>query len=363
VEVTLQSPDFLYLVELGNGEHTNEAVALTGYESAARLAYFITGSPPDEQLRTLSSKPALSADTLEDEARRLLGSPASRERLRRYFVVDLLRLDLTPSSEVDSVLRQLSREETGRFVEDVTFDGIGTFRALLTEPSTWVNEPLAQVYGLAGVTGMQFRKVALDPAQRAGIFTQSAFLHASSHGRAETSPVQRGVAVLQTILCYEIPPPPADVSVMLEEPLPGPVTTRQRFEQATRYPECRECHAVIDPVGFAFEHYDADGKWRDTDNGLPVDASGTLTKTDAAGNFQGAVQLVQRIADSNDAKSCFVQRWQAEAYRRPAEAGDACATEQVAQAFADSDGNLVELMVALAKSDNFRYRLKSELAP
>jgi len=362
VEVALQSPDFLYLVQAGNGDSTNGAVALTGYESAARLAYFLTAAPPDDQLRATSAQGPLSVDTIEDEARRLLGSPASRERLRRYYVelLGLGRLDL--NSELDLVLSQLSQEETGRFVEDVTFDGAGTFRALLTEPSTWANEQLAQLYGLSGVSGAEFRKVALDPTQRAGILTQSAFLRRGTHG-PETAPVQRGLAVLRKVLCYESPPPPPNVPVMLPEPIVEPSTTRTRLMVATQYPECQECHAIIDPVGFAFEHYDAAGKWRDTDNGLPVDASGALTKTDAGGPFKDAVELVHRIADSEDAKACFVQRWQAEAYRRPAEPGDACAAEQVAQAFADSDGNLVELMVALAKSDNFRYRLKSELAP
>lgn len=365
VEVALQSPDFLFLIETGTGDVTNGAVALTGYESAAKLAYFITGSPPDDQLRAASAQGALSADTLEDEARRLLGSPASRERLRRYYV-DLLRLGSTnPNPELGftAELNALELEETGRFVEDITFDGAGTFRALLTEPSTWVNEPLAQLYGLPGVSGTEFRKVALDPTQRGGILTQAAFLSVGRHGGAETAPVQRALGVLRKMLCYEVPPPPADVSIMVELPLPTPATMRQRLSHATQYRECQECHAIIDPVGFAFEHYDALGKWRDTDSGLPVDASGALTKTDAAGSFADAVELAQRIAESDDAKACFVQRWQAQAYRRPAEPGDACATEQVSQAFADSDGNMVELMVALAKSDNFRYRLKSELPP
>lgn len=362
VEVALQGPDFLYLIETGNGDSTNGVVALTGYESAARLAYFLTAAPPDDQLRAASAQGALSADTLEEEARRLLGSPASRERLRHYYV-ELLGLGrVDPRSELDQVLSQLALEETGRFVEDVTFDGAGTFRALLTEPSTWVNEQLAQHYGLSGVSGPEFRKVALDPAQRAGILTQAAFLSVGTHG-SETAPVQRGLGVLHQVLCYQMPPPPPDVTVMIPEPLPEPATMRQRLTAMTHFPECQECHAVIDPVGFAFERYDVAGKWRDTDHGLPVDASGTLVKTDAGGTFKDAVELVHRIAESNDAKACFVQHWQAQAFRRPADAGDACATEQISQAFADSDGNLVELMVALAKSDNFRYRLKSELAP
>ena len=247
-------------------------------------------------------------------------------------------------------------------VEDVTFDSAGTFRALLTEPSTWVNGPLAQFYGLPGVTGADFQKVALDPSRRAGVLTQAAFLRAHAHA-ASTSPVHRGLAVLRELLCVEIPPPPAEVDPVLEPPDPAPATMRERLTVATQAAACRSCHDDINPLGFAFEHYDAVGKWQDTDNGLAVDTSGVLTKTDAAGSFADAIELLKRIADSDDAKACFVGHWLAQAYRRPAEAGDGCAVEQLSQAFADSDGTLVELMVSLAKSDNFRYRLKSELTP
>jgi hypothetical protein len=255
----------------------------------------------------------------------------------------------------------LAQEESQRFVEDITFDGAGTFRALLTEPSTWVNAPLAQFYGLPGVVGTDFREVALDPAKRGGILTQAAFLRAHAH-TAHTSPVHRGIAVLHDLLCVEVLPPPLDIGP-LSPPDPSPATIRERLTVATEGLQCRSCHDDINPLGFAFEHYDAVGKWQDTDNGEAVDASGVLGKTDAAGPFRDAIELLKRIAESEDAKACFVGHWLTQAYRRPAEAGDACAVEQVSQAFAESDGNLVELMVALAKSDNLRYRLKSELTP
>jgi hypothetical protein len=364
VEVALQSPEFLYLVEAGAGEVADTSVELTGSETAARLAYFLTAAPPDTELAAVAAKGALSADTLEDQARRLLGSPASRE-LVRHFYGGMLRLrsentnnDLGYTAQIAS----LAQEESERFVEDVTFDGAGTFAALLTEPSTWVNGPLAQFYGLPGVAGADFQKVALDPSRRAGVLTQAAFLRAHAHA-ASTSPVHRGLAVLRELLCVEIPPPPVDIGPLSPPEAPEPATIRQRLTVATQGVECQSCHDDINPLGFAFEHYDAVGKWQDTDNGLAVDASGVLAKTDAAGPFADAIELLKRIADSDDAKACFVGHWLAQAYRRPAEPADACTVEQLSQAFADSDGNLVELMVSLAKSDNFRYRLKSELTP
>jgi hypothetical protein len=363
VEVALQAPDFVYLIEQGTGESSGGAIALTGYETAARLAYFLTGSPPDAELSADADQGALDIDTLEAHTWRLLGSPANREAAGRFYQ-KLLRLryleqesDLGYTGEI----AELSRKETLRFVEDITFDGAGSFRALLTEPSTWVNQPLASFYGLPGVTGAELQKVALDPSRRGGMLTQAAFLRARSHGKY-TSPVQRGLGVIVPLLCYDMPPPPPDVPVDLVEP-PVNATTRERLSLFTREPVCQGCHRDINPVGFAFEHYDAVGRWRDTEQGLPIDSSGELYKTDARGPFADALELAHNIADSDDARACFAQRWLEQAYRRPKDATDACVLAQVTQAFADTDGNLLELMAAVAKTDTFRYRLKSELAP
>ncbi|MES1183259.1 MAG: DUF1588 domain-containing protein [Myxococcales bacterium] len=364
IEVTLQSPEFAYLLELGSDQVENDSVALTGYESAARLAYFLTGAPPDDALAALASKGSFSADTLESEAQRLLGTPANRE-LVRYHYASLFGWSYVSENQdlgFDAELVSAAREESGRFVEDVTFDGNGTFRELLTEPTTWVNEPLAKFYGLPGVSGPEYRKVMLDPTQRGGLFTQSAFLRANSHPDS-SSPVQRGLSVLRHLLCYDPPPPPAAVPVTLPGGTAPDATMRERLTISTQDAVCQSCHRDINPLGFAFEHYDAVGKWRDTENGRPIDSSGELYRTDAKGEFADAIQLMQRIAESDDAKACFIDHWLERAYRRTAEPADACAANQLAQAFAASDGKLAELMVALAKTDNFRFRRKSELPP
>jgi hypothetical protein len=365
VEVALQSPDFLYLIETGDreGESTKDALALSGYESAARLAFFVTGSPPDAALSAVAAQGPMSAQTLEEQARRLLGSPESRERVRQFYLA-LFPLSGEPLSDQGFTpeIARLSREETGRFVEDVTFDGAGTFRALLTEPSTWLNEPLAEFYGVTGISGEELQKVALDPTERGGLLTQLSFLRATSRS-LEVSPVQRGMVVLRTLLCQNVPPPPLDVPPVAPDDGKPNATLRERLTAETKDAACQECHEDLNAVGFAFDHYDVVGRWRDTERDQAVDASGELHRTDARGKFQDAIELMARLAESKDAKACFVQHWQTEALRRAPGASDACATAQVVRAFADSDGNLVELMVALSKTDNFRYRLKSELSP
>jgi hypothetical protein len=363
MEVALQSPEFLYLVEQGAGQAQGEAIALTGYETASKLAYFLTGYPPDETLLTAAEAGSLSVAEVEAHARRLVGSPAHRQ-LMHSFMMELL--GLAPSTverpehpTYTAPIAALAQQETARFIEDVTFDGAGTFEALFSQPSTWLNGPLAQFYGVPGVSGDAFQRVQLDSTQRAGILTQSWFLTGASPG-GSTRPVPRGIAVLRSVLCVELPDAKPSAPVPLPEPGEG-ATTRERLLASTAAPECQSCHAMIDPVGLAFENYDAVGLWRDTEYGKPIDASGTLTVTDAQGSFTSAVELVRNIAASRDARSCFAGNWLTYAYGRPHTSADACAWQQIEEVLEASNGNIGELLVAIAKTDQFRYRLKSEL--
>jgi len=364
IEVALQSPDFMYLLELGqDGAAPAGTRALTGYETAARLAYFLTAAPPDEELFAAAAKGPLTPATIEPQARRLLGSPKSREALRHFYASRFPIADLGSSvgPEYPADIAALAQEESGRFLEDVTFDGAGTFRALLTEPSTWVNGPLAKFYGYPKVSGDEFRKIQLDPTQRGGLFTQSAFLHGTSGG-SNASAVRRGLSILRNVLCYDPPPPPPNIDITLVDPGPD-ATLRMKLEQTTAAPVCQGCHRDINPIGFAFGHYDAYGRWLEVDHGKPIDSSGELYRTDAQGSFQDAIELMKLIAESHDAQKCFVTSWVAAAYRRDATAADACTIDVATQSFAEKDGKLVDLMVTLANWDSFRYRLTSDTAP
>ncbi|HEX2875464.1 MAG TPA: DUF1588 domain-containing protein [Polyangiaceae bacterium] len=362
VEVALQSPEFLYLVELGSGTASGDTMALTGFESAARLAYFLTGAPPDAALLAAAAQGPLSVDAVEAQARRLVGGAQSREQLRHFYTQYLGLGTLRDNAEqgYSAETARLALEGTQRFVEDVTFDAAGTYRALMTEPSAWVNGGLAPLYGIAGVKGEAFQKVMLDPQQRSGLLTQVSFLANTSHS-TEPSPIQRAMIVLRRALCYDPPPPPPGIVLTPPDVVTG--TLRERLTKFTADPACQECHQDLNPVGIAFQNYDGVGKWRDAEPEGPVDASGTLLRTDAQGDFKNAIELLAHIADSEDGKACFASQWLTQALRRVPVEGDACAHEQVFQAFKDADGNLVELLVALAKTDNFRFRLKSELAP
>jgi hypothetical protein len=361
IEVTLQSPEFLYLLEFGSGPVEDGVVTLAPFEMAARLSYFLTGGPPDADLFEAAEQGRLQeGNGLEEQLRRLVGSPANREHVVSFYR-QIYRLHNDGSAEVpvSNELLAFAREETRLFIEDATFD-IGTYRALLTEPTTWLNEPLARFYGYENVTGAEFRKVELDPAKRAGLFTQQAFLDASSFTNRPGT-IQRGYFVLNQLLCLNMPPDPPPVGP-IEPPDPQPGGTwREQLMAFTSDASCAGCHEHLNAAGFAFEHYDGVGRYRTLDAGQPIDASGTLSATDAAGAFQDATQLLPLIANSKDGQACFVSHWQKHAYRRQLDMEDSCVTAELARSFQESDGNVVQLMLTLAQSDRFRYRLESEL--
>jgi hypothetical protein len=363
IEVTLQSPEFLHLLEFGSGPAMSGVVPLSPFETAARLSFFLTGGPPDAELSEAAEQGRLQeGNGLEEQLHRLVGSPANREHVVSFYrQLYGLQNDGSAEMPVSNELLAFAREETRLFIEDATFS-IGTYRALLTEPTTWLNEPLARFYGYTDVTGAEFRKVELDPAKRAGLFTQQAFLDATSFSDRPGT-IQRGQFVLNKLLCMNMAPDPSPVGPIAP---PDPLlsgTWREKLTAATSAAECAGCHTNLNAAGFAFEHYDGVGRYRTLDAGQPVDASGTLTATDAASTFTDATQLLRHIANSEDGQACFVGHWLEHASRRALGTDDSCIAAELTRSFQESDGNVVQLMLALAQSDRFKYRLESELSP
>lgn len=361
VEVALQSPEFLYLLALGSEPTVGDAVELTSFETAARLSYFLTAGPPDAELMTAAKRGRFDEESLAAQAQRLLSGAAAREAISRFYTQRLASDVLVPLPELGLTadLAKDAVESSRRFVEDVVFDGSGTLRGLLTEPQVWTNAALADYYGYPG-SGADWWKVELDAAQRAGFFTQPAFLTSSARGQ-RVSAVVRGTRIMRQVLCYDVLPPPAGVEgAPVEPPVPN-ATERELLEAHSRNPACHDCHRHIDPAGLAFGHYDTVGKWRDQDSGEPVDASGELDVTDAAGPFADAVELMQKISSSNDAARCFSRLWLERAQRRSYTDTDACTEDEITRRFIEGGGKIVPLLLDVAQSDALRYRLKSEL--
>lgn len=362
IERSLQSPQFLYRAEVGQAVDDSPGLARpTGYEMATRLSYLIWSSAPDRALLDAAARGDLDSDEgVLAEASRLLEDERAKDSLR-YFHGQLFGIAGLDYIERDAEyyptfvpgMGALFRQETEHFLDHVLWHGEGDLRTVFTAPYTFVNESLATFYGIAGVTGAEFREVALDPTRRGGLLTQASILTTTTPG-SRTDPVVRGKWFYTKLLCGTVPDPPPDVP-LLPEPTPGQ-STRDRLAQHRADPACGTCHALMDPIGLAFEHYDGVGLWRDTDNGLAIDDSGEVPIGDVAGPFQGAMEFAQKMAESADVRACYVGRYLTYAYGRALDAGDDCSKARAEAAFELSEGNVQDLMLAVTSTDGFLLR-------
>jgi hypothetical protein len=358
ITAVLQSPYFLYHVERGI-EVTPGVERLDDSSMAARLATSLWQSLPDEALLAAAASGSLStAEGIESQARRMLGDPRARAVMVRMFTeltradeLALVPKDLTLFPAWDA-LRSSMTEETSRFVESVLFDGPGTPEALLTARHTFVNPALAAHYGLPAVSGWQ--KISFTGTPRLGLLTQGSVLAVNAKTN-QSSPVVRGLFVRENLLCDTPPPPPPDANIVPPDIKPG-VPTRQRYAEHSENPACSGCHTLMDPIGLGFEHFDAVGAWRDTDEGLPVDASGEIVGTDAAGTFVGVEALAQRLATSNRVSQCFGTQAFRYFTARHENEDDTCSLYRLETQFRGGTFDFKDLVIALTTSDSFRYR-------
>ncbi|MFO7567887.1 MAG: DUF1592 domain-containing protein [Enhygromyxa sp.] len=361
LQLLLQSPQFLYRLEIpGEGAEPpapGEYAPLGGYELASRLSYFLWSSMPDDELLAAAGGDALSSPAqIEAQARRMLADDRARDAFLHFHEqwFDLARVDRVsklPEDNFDEGLRAAAKEEARRFVEHVIFDEQGTLGDLLTSNRTFVNDRLAAVYGVMPPEPGAWVEVELDPAQRAGFMTQVAFL--AGHGHPlNPSPVLRGVYGLKDLLCWPLgAPPPVAEAMQIPEGSPDQ-TNRETYEALTAADECNSCHQFINPVGFAFEHYDTLGRWRDLDNGQPVDASGSFQDA----SFSGAPDLMNQLAERADVHRCVSRKWLRFAYGGDRVLATPELQAEIEAAFAESDFSITELMIAIVTHPRFATR-------
>ena len=219
---------------------------------------------------------------------------------------------------------------------------------------TFLNERLARHYGIDGVEGDEFRRVALTGDQRGGLLTQAAILTITSNP-TRTSPVKRGKWILEQILGTPPPPPPPDVPELSDrrrDALTG--TLRQRMEQHRADPNCTSCHARMDPLGFGFENYDAIGAWRELDGKFPIDPSGKLP---AGATFQGPKELKAILkAKEKEFARCLAEKMLTYALGRGLEGPDRCVVDQIVDAMSKDGYRSSSLVLGIVKSDPFLKR-------
>lgn len=382
--VILQAPQLLYLAA-GPADVDSDLAAgvrrLDGSERATRLALFLTGRPADADLLAAGARGDLdTAAGVAAAADALLQTPAAHDVVRSFFV-DLLHLDggqNQPSladnpkdtalfANDNPALREAMRTEMLALVDHLVFDGDQSWPKLWTSTEAYVNAPLAALYGVDvdDPASSAFFWTTLPAQERAGLLTRAGFLTLYA-GRTVPSPIRRGVFVLKGAFCIELGDPPPNAS---DTPVVGGVvdgehrSVRDDVTVRTQNEPCIGCHSMINPAGFAFQNYDALGQFQTREHGvdddgtpyeLPIDASGELVFSDQAGPVDDATELSQRIADSADARRCFVERWMTRALRRPLGSADSCAVDQVVASFAESN-DVRALLLAIVRSDAFLH--------
>ncbi len=356
----LQSPKFLYRVELGTVP-SGTTTKPSPYEMANRLSFLFWQSMPDQSLFDAATNNQLgSAPELEAQARRMLKDPKAA-RLLEYFDewlgTDTLSTAFVRDSKIypslPPTLVPLLQQETRAFVSDVLARPEGNLNELFTAPYTFANATLAKHYGLSGPTGDDFVKV--DAPGRAGVLTQAMLLARDKATR--TSIVRRGLKIRLDVLCELVPAPPPNVNLTLDESNTSMLTQRARLEQHRVSPTCAACHDLMDPVGVVFEGFDAVGRARTVDEqGAAVDTSSTISKTlDANGPANNPTQLGALLAQSEEVKSCYVTKSFRFFYGRDVDPADACSIAQLAKSFKGKAYSLSELLVALTQTDAFQY--------
>ncbi len=279
----LVAPDFLFRVERDPaGMKPGTVYRISDVELASRLSFFLWSTVPDDQLLELAEKGKLKEPAvLEQQVRRLLADPRADALVSNFagqwlYIRGLTDLKPDPDifSEFDESLRQSFKRETELFFRNILREN-RSVNELLDANYTFLNQRLAEHYGIENIYGSQFRKVALTDHNRGGLLGQGSILAVTSYPN-RTSVVQRGKWVLENLLGAPPPPPPPGVPDLVSHKDGKPLTMRQAMEQHRADPVCASCHARMDPIGFALENYDGVGKWRDKEAGATIDASGKL---------------------------------------------------------------------------------------
>jgi Protein of unknown function (DUF1588)/Protein of unknown function (DUF1592)/Protein of unknown function (DUF1595)/Protein of unknown function (DUF1587) len=343
--MVLQAPALLYHSELGDG--VGDRMTLRPYEAAEALAYTLTGGPPDKALLDDAASAAiLEPDVRAAHVERLLATPSAENTLGYFFsqwleTAKLATLDRQAAMypEWVQVRAAVADDVRATLVREVLSHDLG-FQELFTARLP-LSDTLAQTY--AGDRG-------------GGVLALPSVL--ASHAQSiDPSPVRRGHFVRSRIFCQEMPPPPP--SLMVTSPAPDPSrTNRERFAANSANPTCQGCHALMDPLGFGFEHYDAIGRYREVDNGKNVDATGEVTGTDVDGPYDGLAALGEKISASRVARGCFVTHFMSFMNAAALETRARCRAYATVPSFAREGGSMRQMLIEYYRSRTFITRTK-----
>lgn len=363
----LLTPDFLFRLEFDRAEGTpGIAQPITDFELASRLSFFLWSSIPDDQLLNAASSGKLrDSKVIEREVRRMLADRRSAA-LMDNFASQWLGLralaEITPDKEMfpefDTALGAAFQTETRLFVSSLIRENRSVLD-LLRANYTYLDERLAMHYGVQGIKGPGFRRVSLgNNVERGGLLSQGSVLLLTSHS-TRTSPVLRGKWILDNLLNSPPAPPPANVPPLDESPSNGrKLTAREQVERHRANPSCASCHDRIDPLGFALENYDVIGRWRDRDDGGPINASGKLVSGAEFSGPQGLKKLL--LGRSDEFVNATVNRLMTYALGRELDARDQPTVRDIMR-LTEADGyRFHDVILAIVKSVPFEMRQRQE---
>ncbi len=358
----LKSPLFLYrevgrpsqVVDSATGKEADSTAGRTdGYVAASRLSFGLWDSIPDQDLLKAAKEGRLSkSDEIARQAERMLGDLRAKAKLREFLLTwvkadqprDLAK-DAKKFPGFDPTMIADLRTSLEMFLDDVLWSDASDFRELLSADYVFLNGRLAKFYGADLPADAGFTKVKLDEGQRAGVLTHP-FLMTSFAHNSETSPILRGVFLARGILAMSLRPPPEAFAPLSPELQPT-LTTRERVALQTHASTCMGCHGIINPLGFTLEHFDAVGRYRETDNDKPVDSTGTYrTRAGKEVSVKNARELAEFLTRSDEAQAAFVEQMFHALVQQPVQAYGPSTLDVLRHSFTADGFNIRKLAVA-----------------
>ncbi|HEU0008346.1 MAG TPA: DUF1592 domain-containing protein [Verrucomicrobiae bacterium] len=347
VLLTLKSPHFLY-VNLKDGKPDD-------FQVASSLSFGLWDSLPDAELTKAAVKRALhTAEQIRQQARRMLADPRARAKFQ-YFLHHWLQMDRVEDVAKDAnlfpgftpeIIADL-RTSLNLFLDDVVWSASSDYRRLLLEDELFVNNRLAQFYGVNTNATDDFVKVSLDPRQRCGVVTHPYLLAAFSYPKS-TSPIHRGVFLTRNIVGRALKPPPMAVAFKDADFAPN-LTMREKIAELTRPQACQGCHSVINPLGFSLEQYDAVGRFRTEEGNRPIDAASEYTTDEGEKvRLRGARDVAEFAAGSEHAHNAFIEQLFHQVVKQPMRAYGAGVPDRLRQSFVASGFNIQQLLVDIS---------------
>jgi len=366
IQAAISSPTFLFRWEMDPAAmKPGEVRNLGDYEVASRLSFFLWSSVPDQELTDLAAKgELLKNDNVRKQAERMLKDWRAGAFVRNFSsqwlqirAIDEVNIDEKKFPQYTWQLREAMKEESRLFFDAIVHENRSIYD-LLEANFTFVNQRLAELYGLPDVKGDKFQRVTLPAGSpRGGVLGQAAVMVATAMP-TRTSPVIRGKWVLEQLLGTPPPPPPANVPPLEATKVDKDAPLRVRLEQHRQNPDCAVCHAKIDPVGFALENFDPIGQWRTQEGNNPIDTSGTLPN---GKKIAGLADLKQYVKGEKFARN-LAQKMLTYALGRGLNRGDKAAVDTIMAQLKKDDYKITSLIESIVVSDPFLKRQRDVAA-